>query len=272
MERMTGGRAVVEALRVEGIEHVFGIVGTHNVHLFDALVDEPAIHTVTVRHEQGAAMMAAGYARASGRIAACFTVPGPGVTNALTGLGMAYSESTPLLLISGQNPLAALDREGEYFHELRNSLVVAGAVCGYTARVSRQADIPGAIREAMRAMRGRRPRPAFIEVPLDIAGGEGDVELLPPEQLGRPGGDPAGIARAAEALRSAQRPFIFAGGGVANAEGGQALQRLAELLAAPVATSAYAKGVISDRHPLALGDGWVGWISTTMCWSGRMLR
>src|ERR687888_2310472 len=110
MRRMTGGRAMAEALRVEGIEHVFGIVGTHSVHLFDGLFDEPALKAITPRHEQGASFMAAGYARASGRIAACFTVPGPGLTNALTGLGMAYAELVPLLLIAAQNPLDTLER------------------------------------------------------------------------------------------------------------------------------------------------------------------
>src|SRR5436190_14995964 len=129
MRRMTGGRAVAEALRVEGVEHVFGIVGTHSVNLFDGLFDEPRLRLVTPRHEQGAAMMAAGYARASGKIAACYTVPGPGLTNALTGLGMAYAESVPLLLIAAQNPLDTLERELEVFHELRDSLAVAGAVC-----------------------------------------------------------------------------------------------------------------------------------------------
>src|SRR5689334_9480761 len=93
LSRRTGGQAVVAALVAEGIEHVFGIVGTHNVHLFDALFDEPRLRLISPRHEQGATMMAAGYARASGRVAACFAVPGPGLTNALTGLGMAYSES-----------------------------------------------------------------------------------------------------------------------------------------------------------------------------------
>src|SRR5712691_2852306 len=170
MRRMTGGRAVVEALRVEGIEHVFGIVGTHSVHLFDGLFDEPALHAVSPRHEQGASLMATGYARASGRIAACFTVPGPGLTNALTGLGMAYAESVPLLLVTGQNPLATLERDHEHFHELRDSLAVADSVSGYATRVSRGSDLPGAVREAMRAMRCRRPRPAIIEVPLDVLG------------------------------------------------------------------------------------------------------
>jgi acetolactate synthase-1/2/3 large subunit len=211
---------------------------------------------VTVRHEQGASMMAAGYARASGKIAACFVVPGPGLTNALTGMGMAYSESAPLLMVGGQNTLAQLEREGDHFHELPNSMAVAGAVCGYTQRVSTPGEIPGAVREAMRAMRCRRPRPAYIEIPLDVQNGEAEVALLPREAFGRAGGDPASIERAAKALRSAKRPFIFAGGGVASAEGAQPLARLAELLGAPVVSSMFARGVISDRHPLALGDGW----------------
>ncbi len=256
MQRMTGGRAVTLALKEEGVEHVFGIAGTHNCPLFDGAYGEPGIHVVTVRHEQGASLMADGYARASGKIAACFVVPGPGLTNALTGMGMAYSESTPLLVFGGQNALAQLGGVGELFHELPNSIAVAGALCGYTHRVSTPGAIPGAVRAAMRAMRCERPRPAYIEVPLDVQSGEADVTLLPRETFSRPSGDPVGIARAAAALKSAKRPFIFAGSGVASAEAAQPLARLAEALGAPVVTSMYAKGVISERHPLALGDGW----------------
>jgi len=256
MQRMTGGQAVISALKAEGVEHVFGISGTHNTPLFDGAYGEPDIHVVTVRHEQGAAMMAAGYARASGRIAACFVVPGPGLTNALTGMGMAYSESTPLLMFAGQNNLAQLGREGEHFHELPNSLAVAGSLSSYAQRVSTPDAIPRAVREAMRAMRCRRPRPAYIEIPLDVQSGEAEIEVLAPEKFSRPAGDPAGIARAAVALASAKRPFIFAGGGVASAEASQSLARVAELLGAPVVTSVFGRGVISDRHPLALGDGW----------------
>ena len=256
MPKMTGGRAVAAALKAEGIEHVFGIVGTHDSPLFDGVLDEPSIHVVTVRHEQGASLMATGYARASGKIAACFVVPGPGLTNALTGIGMAYSESAPLLVFGGQNTLAQLEREGGHFHELANSVGVAGSVCGYSTRVSTPSDIPRVIREAMRAMRCQRPRPAYIEVPLDVQSGEADVALLPPEQYSRPGGDAASIARAAQALKSAKRPFIFAGGGVASAQASEQLVRVAEVLGAPVVTSVFGRGVISDRHPLALGDGW----------------
>src|SRR5689334_5862536 len=256
MQRMTGGQAVAATLKAEGIDHIFGIVGTHDCPLFDAVVDDPAFTVVTVRHEQGASLAAAGYARASGKIAACFVVPGPGLTNALTGMGMAYSESAPMLVIGGQNTLAQLEREGGHFHELANSVNIAGSVCGYATRVASVSDVPKAIREALRAMRCGRPRPAYIEMPLDVQSGEADVEVPPAEQYSRPAGDAASIARAVSALQSAQRPFIFAGGGVATEEAAPALTRLAELLGAPVVTSMFGKGAIDERHPLALGDGW----------------
>jgi acetolactate synthase-1/2/3 large subunit len=256
MQKMKGGHAVAAALKTEGIEHVFGIVGTHDSPLFDGVYDEPAIRAITVRHEQGASLMAAGYARASGKIAACFVVPGPGLTNALTGMGMAFSESAPMLVFGGQNALPQLEREGGHFHELRNSLGVAASVCGYTTRVSTPGDIPKVVREAMRAMRCQRPRPAYIEVPLDVQNGEAEVATLPREIFSRPAGDPASLTRAADALRSAKRPFIFAGGGADNPEATRRLARVAERLGAPVVTSVFGRGAISDRHPLALGDGW----------------
>lgn len=256
MTTLTGGQAVAAALAAEGVEHVFGIVGTHNCPLFDGLHHTPSIRAVTVRHEQGAAMMATGYARASGRIAACFVVPGPGLTNALTGMGQAYSESAPLLMVAGQNALAQLDREGAHFHELQDSLAVARAVSGYTARVASVADLPTTIREAFRMMRTRRPRPAYIEVPLDVQTAQADTTALPPEPYLRPAADASAIARAVETLTTAKRPFIFAGGGVESAGATEALAAVAEKLNAPVVTSVFGRGAISDRHPLALGDGW----------------
>ncbi|MDH3713524.1 MAG: thiamine pyrophosphate-binding protein, partial [Gammaproteobacteria bacterium] len=256
MTRMTGGQAVAAALKAEGIEHVFGIVGTHNSPLFDGAYKDNSLRVITVRHEQGATLMATGYARASGRIAASFVVPGPGLTNALTGMGMAYSESAPMLVFGGQNMLAQLEREGGHFHELNDSLNVAASVCGYTTRVSTPEHIPGVVREAVRSMRTQRPRPAYIEVPLDVQNGQAELVLTPPPDDGSPGGNPESIARAAEALRSAKRPFIFAGGGADNPDAEPHLANLAERLGAPVVTSVFGRGAISDRHPLALGDGW----------------
>jgi acetolactate synthase-1/2/3 large subunit len=256
MQRMTGGQAVAAALKTEGIDHVFGIVGTHDCPLFDGVFEDPAFNVITVRHEQGAAMMAAGYARASGKIAACFVVPGPGLTNALTGMGMAHSESAPMLVFGGQNALAQLEPDSGWFHELADSVNVAAAVSGYATRVTTPAGIPKAIREAVRAMRCGRPRPAYLEMPLDVQAGEAEIAPLASEHYSRPAGDPAAIARAAQALKSAKRPFVFAGGGVESAGATASLARLAELLGAPVVTSVFGRGAISDRHPLAVGDGW----------------
>jgi len=253
---MTGGRAVAAALKAEGIDQVFGIVGTHDCPLFDGVYDDPAFNVVTVRHEQGASLMAAGYARASGKIAACFVVPGPGLTNALTGMGMAHSESAPMLVFGGQNNLAQLEREGGHFHELANSVSVAASVCGYATRASTVADVPRVVREAMRAMRCGRPRPAYIEMPLDIQLGEAELDVPAPERYARPAAHPEAVAQAVQALRSAKRPFVYAGGGVATAGATAALVRVAEALGAPVVTSVFAKGAIPERHPLALGDGW----------------
>src|SRR4030095_15233186 len=117
-----------------------------------------------------------------------------------------------------------------YFHELHDSLAVGGAVSCYATRISAPAEVPNAIREAMRVIRGGRPRPAYLEMPLDVQSGEANVELPAPEQYRRPAGNPTAIAQAVEALKSAKRPFVFAGGGVESAEATAALARVAELL------------------------------------------
>jgi acetolactate synthase-1/2/3 large subunit len=161
-----------------------------------------------------------------------------------------------MLVFGGQNALAQLEPEGGWFHELHDSVNVAAAVSGYATRVTTPAGVPKAIREAVRAMRCGRPRPAYIEMPLDVQAGEAEVAPLAPERYSRPAGDPAAIARAAEALTSAKRPFVFAGGGVESAGATASLARLAELVGAPVVTSVFGRGAISDRHPLAIGDGW----------------
>jgi acetolactate synthase I/II/III large subunit len=255
--RMNGGQAVARALRAEGIDVVFGIVGTHNIQIFDGLYDRTDARIVTTRHEQGAGFMADGYARATGRIAACIVVPGPGLTNVMTPLGQAYSDSVPILAITGQNPSARLDRGLEDFHELRDSVAVAGTVTSYAARATSAAEVPAAIREAVRIMRSRRPRPTFLEIPMDLLGGEEEVELLPPaEDHPRPSGGAEAIARAAELLGAARRPMILAGGGAIKAEAGAALRAIAERLGAPVITTLHGKGAIPDDHPLAVGDGW----------------
>jgi acetolactate synthase-1/2/3 large subunit len=257
MTRLRGGQAVARALRAEGIDTVFGIVGTHNSLIFDGLTDLPDLRVVTARHEGGAGFMADGFARVTGRPAACIVVPGPGLTNLMTALGQSYLDSVPVLAVTGQNPLPTLERRLEEFHELHGSLQIASSVTLSATRLASPADAPGAIREAVRLMRTGHPRPTLVEVPLDVAGAEAEVEMLPPvEDFPRPPGDAEAIKRAAGLLRQARRPLIFAGGGVIAAEASQALRAVAERLGAPVITNSHGRGAIPDDDPFGLGDGW----------------
>ena len=257
MTRLRGGQAVARALRAEGIDTVFGIVGTHNSLIFDGLTDLTDLRVVTTRHEGGAGFMADGYARATGRPAACIVVPGPGLTNLMTALGQSYLDSVPVLAVAGQNPLPTIDRRLEEFHELHGSLQIASSVTISATRLTSPADAPQVIRDAVQLMRASHPRPTFVEVPLDVAGAEAEVELLPAaEDFPRPSGDPRLIARAAEALKGARRPLIFAGGGVLASEATRALRMVAERLGAPVIMNGHGRGAIPDDDPYSLGDGW----------------
>jgi acetolactate synthase I/II/III large subunit len=257
MTRLTGGQALARALRAEGVELVFGIVGTHNVHIVDGLYDVPGLRFVTVRHEQGAGFMADGYARASGRVAACLVVPGPGLTNLMTPLGQAYLDSVPILAVTGQNPVDRLDRRLEDFHELRGSLSVAGAVTASATRATSPSEVPAAVRSALRLMRSQRPRPTLIELPMDVAAAQAEVEeLVPSEEPARQRGDAAAVARAADWLAQARRPLILAGGGVISADAAPLVRLLAERLGAPVVATCHGLGALPADHPLSLGDGW----------------
>ncbi|MGE3913126.1 MAG: thiamine pyrophosphate-binding protein [Chloroflexota bacterium] len=257
MVRLRGGQAVARAVRAEGIDTVFGIVGTHNSLLFDGLTDLDDVRVITTRHEGGAGFMADGYARATGRPAACIVVPGPGLTNLMTALGQAYLDSVPILALTGQNPTPLLERRLEEFHELHGSLQIAGSVTASARRLASPADAPTMIREAVKLMRTGHPRPTFIEVPLDVAAAEAEVEPLPPvEDFQREAGNPEAIARAAERLGKARKPVILAGGGVIAANAGAALLEVAGRLAAPVIMTGHGRGAIPDDHPSSLGDGW----------------
>jgi acetolactate synthase-1/2/3 large subunit len=240
------------------VEVIFGIVGTHNVDLFDGLYDTAGLRLVTTRHEAGAGFMADGYARASGRIAACIVVPGPGLTNLLTPLGQAYLDSVPLLAISGQNPLERIDRRLEDFHELHASLAVAGSVTASAVRLRTPSEAPEQVRAAVRLLRSQRPQPALIEVPLDVAAARAEVTEPPPSEAGdqRLAGDPAAVRQAAELLRGAARSLVLAGGGVISAEAGPALHSVAQRLGAPVIATVHGRGALADDDPLSLGDGW----------------
>ena len=252
MPSMTGGEAVWRTLELEGVDTVFGILGIHLLPLYDALLAHPHIQHLTSRHEQGATAMADGYARTTGRIGVCLTSTGPGTVNTLSALGEAYASSVPVLVIASQVSSDLVDRSRGVLHEARDQLGLFRAMIGGGQRVNRVHDIPRAIQEAMRSMRCGRPRPAYLEICTDVLGASGDVEIRRSLEGGRPAGDPELVRRAGRRLLEARSPLIWAGGGAVDA--GVELQRLAELLDAPVLTTTTAKGVVPEDHPLSLGS------------------
>jgi acetolactate synthase-1/2/3 large subunit len=258
MPKMTGGEAVVEALKREGVEYLFSIPGVQIMSVYDALYGEKDLRLVVVRHEQTALYMADGYARVQGRPGVGLVVPGPGVQNALAALGTAYACSSPVLLLAGQVETKDLGKDGGALHEVNDQLDMVRPVTKWCKRVMRVEEIPGAIREAMRQMGTGRPRPAEVEIPWDTMRSSAEVEFPPPQILPPKDPDQGVVRRAAELLAHAQKPLIWAGGGAIVADSSPEMKELAEALGAPVATTAQGKGVIPENHPLSLGGAYYG--------------
>ena len=258
MPRMTGGQAVVESLKREGVEFVFGVPGVQIMHIFDAFYGEPEIRLITVRHEQSTVYMADGYARVKGKPGVGLVVPGPGVQNASAALGTAYACSSPVLLLAGQVESNNLGKDRGALHEINDQLDIVRPVTKWCQRVMAVEDIPGAIHEAMRQMKTGRPRPTEVEIPWDVLGTEAEVALWPREQYPQTKPNREDVRRAASLLVSAKRPLIWAGGGVILSEASPELIELSEALGVPVATTPEGKGAISEDHPLSLGAGYYG--------------
>ena len=258
MPRMTGGEAVVESLKREGVEYLFSIPGVQIMGIFDALYGEKDLHLVVVRHEQSALYMADGYARVTGKPGVGLVVPGPGVQNALAALGTAYACSSPVLLLAGQIESKDLGKDGGALHEVNDQLDMVRPVTKWCRRVMKVEGIPGAIHEAMGQMRTGRPRPTEVEIPWDTLRSAGEVVFSPAEPIPPQKPNPQNVRRAAELLARAEKPLIWAGGGSIVSDSSAEMKDLAEMLGAPVATTAQGKGVIPENHPLSLGGAYYG--------------
>ena len=254
MTEMTGGQALVQSLKVEGLEVIFGLPGVQLDWAFDALYDErDTIRVVHTRHEQATAYMADGYARATGKVGSCLIVPGPGLLNASAALSTAYACSSPVLCLSGQIQSDLIGKGRGLLHEIPHQLEMLRSVTKWAARAMTPAEIPGLVHEAFRQLGSGRSRPVEVEAPPDVLQARGDVRLSEPEPFVRGGsGDPDLIEQAAKALGQAQKPLICAGGGVLLAGAWEELRRLATLLEAPVLMTNESRGALSDRDYRAL--------------------
>jgi len=243
------GQYLIDALAAQGVRHVFGIPGVHNLELYRGLANGP-IHHVSGRHEQGLGFMADGYARVSGRPGVCFTITGPGLTNIVTAMGQAYGDSVPLLVISSQNRLSESSGHGGFLHELPDQRALASGVAALTFSIRAPADLPVALEKAFTLFGSARPRPVYIEIPLDVLAADASDLALPNPTPVVPQPVASLVESAASRLRAARSPVILAGGGAVQAA--TELRLLAERLDAPVVMTANARGLLPPGHPLAV--------------------
>src|SRR4029450_5159103 len=185
MARMTGGEALVASLQREGVRVVFGLPGVQLYGVMAALRDEKRIRFITTRHEQATSYMADGYARAGGDFGTAFVVPGPGLLNAASGLSTAYSASSPVLMIAGQIPRGSIGKNIGLLHEVNDQLDAIAPITKWRQRILEIADIPAAVREAVRQLKTGRPRPVEIELSPETMEDEGEAELLPASEFHR---------------------------------------------------------------------------------------
>lgn len=249
-DHKTVGEAIVELLEGYGIDTVFGIPGTHSIELYRGLATSQIRH-ISPRHEQGGGFMADGYARLSGRPAACFVITGAGVTNLATAMGQAYSDSTPMLVISPVNPPEENGHNIGRLHEIADQTTVTQDLAGFSEIASDQEHLKDLICEAFTVFASERPVPVHIHVPLPLfketATGSWAVRNIP----GPPHADADDLAAAAKMIDSAERPIIIAGGGIVR--DADAVATIAEGLNIPVVATTNAKGVLPLDHPLYLG-------------------
>jgi acetolactate synthase-1/2/3 large subunit len=252
--KLTGGEIVVRALQDEGIRFTFGIPGTHNIELYDALADSAGVRPVLVTDEQSAGFMADGLWRASGSLGCVNIVPGAGLTHALSGIAEAYMDGVPMLVLG-----CGIRRDARYAYQLHDidQLAIAKPVTKGVFRPRSGSEIYAVIRQACALARSGTPGPVMVEVSVDLYLTRHEVApetWRAPEAMIPPVAAPVAVARALTLLTATgARPLLYAGLG---AQGGRAeLLELAERLEAPVATTIQGKGVFPESHPLFLWNG-----------------
>ena len=248
----TTGELLVTYLENYGIDTVFGIPGVHTVELYRGLPDSNLRH-ITPRHEQGAGFMADGYARSSGHPAACFIISGPGMTNILTAMAQAYSDSVPMLVVSSVNNSYELALGQGRLHELPNQRQITEGVSVFSHTLTRPEELAGVLARAFAVFESARPGPVHIEVPIDVITAPAvSNHAKSAHTKYRPGPNNAAVVEASNLLKEAESLFVVLGGGTQDAA--DEAEKLITLLGAPAALTINAKGVLPLSHPLNLGS------------------
>lgn len=259
--KITVAELVVEFMQRLGIETLFGIPGAHVLPIYDRLYDSP-IKTVLTKHEQGAAFMAGGYARVSGRIGACMATAGPGATNLITGVANAYADKQPLLIITGEAPTYIFGKgglqEGSGEGGSIDQVALFASITRYAKRVERTDYLAHVLNQAAKILLSSQPGPVLLSFPYNIQKEMVDASLI--EQIGMrqntgySTNNVPHILQLAALIGAAKSPVIVSGYGCLRAGAQNSVAELSTLMNIPVATSLKGKGVIGDGAPLSLGS------------------
>ncbi len=255
VERINGAEALLKSLKKERVEVIFGIPGGATIPIYDVLYDFEGIRHILARHEQCAAHMADGYARASGKVGVCIATSGPGATNLVTGIATAYMDSSPLVAITGQVPTNMIGKDA--FQET-DIVGITASITKHSLQPRSPKEVPAAVKEAFYVASTWRPGPVLIDMPKDVQVNVEDVHF--PGKVSLRGYKPDklkinlnSVKEASTLLNKAEKPFILAGGGVIISNASKELLELSEHLNAPVATTLMGKGCFPENHPLSLG-------------------
>jgi len=254
---ITAAEALVQGLNRAGVDVIFGIPGGVLIPIYDKLLaacQSGALRNILVRHEQGAAHMADGFSRASGRVGVCLATSGPGATNLVTGIATAYMDSVPMVALTGQVRTSVIGTDA--FQEA-DIFGITMPVVKHSYLVKRGQDLPQILCDAFYIASSGRPGPVLIDIPSDVS--TAPFEPFVPEGPDTPGYRPTvrgnfrTIRRAAEVIAEAQRPLLYVGGGAVSSGAADEVRKLVELTNIPVFTTLLGKGVFPETHRLSLG-------------------
>lgn len=258
-KRVSGGYALIDSLKRHGVKHIFGYPGGAILPIYDELYKaeaEGGIQHILVRHEQGAAHAADGYARATGQVGVCFGTSGPGATNLVTGIATAHMDSIPMVIVTGQVPRHAIGSDA--FQET-DIYGITLPIVKHSYVVRDPHDMARIVAEAFHIAATGRPGPVLIDVPKDVAQEEFDYIPVEPDGIKLPGyrptvkGNPRQVTQALRLIREAKQPLLYVGGGAIASGAHAEIKELAERFNLPVTTTLMGIGAFDEHHPLAVG-------------------
>lgn len=253
-ETMTGAKMVVEALKKEGVEVIFGYPGGAVIDIYDELYKSPEVHHVLVRHEQGAAHAADGFARSTGRVGVALATSGPGATNTVTGIATAYMDSIPIVVLTGQVPTKLIGNDA--FQEV-DITGITRPITKHNFLVKRIEDLPQILKSAFYIAKTGRPGPVLVDIPKDIQQAKGEFNY--PDEIHLRSYNPTyephlkQIERAYQLLEKAERPVFLIGGGVISSGASEEVRVIAERLNLPVTMTLMGLGGFPGEHDQSLG-------------------